>query len=255
MRLPEYKSALIDKGLSYFISVKLLILETIVSQRPCSNQEVPEKVSTTSIEAMIIKAQLRWNCHVTRMEESNRSKQRKDKEKEVEMKLFRLEEKISNDADENTFALYESVKNELITIANSKAKGTILRSKVRWHEEGEKSTKYFANMEKRNFNNRHITELESDDGVTTTVEKEILKQSATYYRNLYSKNANINNDETKYKDFYNISPDKKLSDVEKESLEGLLIKHECKKALDQLATGKIQSVDGLTSEFYKAFWD
>ena len=30
----EYKSTLIDKGLNYSISVKLLILETIVSQRP-----------------------------------------------------------------------------------------------------------------------------------------------------------------------------------------------------------------------------
>ena len=36
MRLREYKSTLIDKGLNYFISVKLLILEKIVSQRPCS---------------------------------------------------------------------------------------------------------------------------------------------------------------------------------------------------------------------------
>ena len=34
MRLRKYKSTLIDKGLYYFISVKLLILETIVSQRP-----------------------------------------------------------------------------------------------------------------------------------------------------------------------------------------------------------------------------
>ena len=32
-RLREYKSTLIDKGLNCFISVKLLILETIVSQR------------------------------------------------------------------------------------------------------------------------------------------------------------------------------------------------------------------------------
>ena len=36
MRLREYKSTLIDKGLNYFISVKLLILETIVFQRPWS---------------------------------------------------------------------------------------------------------------------------------------------------------------------------------------------------------------------------
>ena len=39
MRLREY-STLIDKGLDYFISVKLLILETIVSQRPWFNRIV-----------------------------------------------------------------------------------------------------------------------------------------------------------------------------------------------------------------------
>ena len=36
MRLREYKSTVIDKDLNYFISVKLLILETTVSQRPWS---------------------------------------------------------------------------------------------------------------------------------------------------------------------------------------------------------------------------
>ena len=34
MRLREYKPTLINKGLDYIISVKLLILEIIVSQRP-----------------------------------------------------------------------------------------------------------------------------------------------------------------------------------------------------------------------------
>ena len=39
-RLREYKSTLIDKGLNCFISVKLLILETIVSQRPWSDAKL-----------------------------------------------------------------------------------------------------------------------------------------------------------------------------------------------------------------------
>ena len=34
------------------------------------NQEVLERASTTSIEAIIIKAQLRWTGHVIRMDES-----------------------------------------------------------------------------------------------------------------------------------------------------------------------------------------
>ena len=39
MRLREYKSTLIGKGLNYFISAELLILETIVSQRPCLDRK------------------------------------------------------------------------------------------------------------------------------------------------------------------------------------------------------------------------
>ena len=39
----------------------------------------------------------------------------------------------------------------------NKAEGDILRRKARWHEEGEKSTKYFAILEKRNFESKHIT--------------------------------------------------------------------------------------------------
>ena len=51
MRLREYKSTLIEKGLNCFISVKLLILETIVSQRPwldlqaCRNSKVTQPES------------------------------------------------------------------------------------------------------------------------------------------------------------------------------------------------------------------
>ena len=43
---------------------------------------------------------------------------------------------------------------------------------------------------------------------------------------------------------------KKLSDIEKESLEGLLKEKECKIVLDQLAIKKSPGVDVLTSEFY-----
>ena len=42
MRLRDYKSTIIDKGLNYSSSVKLLILETIVSQRPCVQPRMPE---------------------------------------------------------------------------------------------------------------------------------------------------------------------------------------------------------------------
>jgi len=46
---------------------------------------------------------------------------------------------------------YEYLKNELKSLYEKKAEGAIFRHKVRWIEEGEKPTKYFFNMEKKNL--------------------------------------------------------------------------------------------------------
>ena len=37
-----------------------------------------------------------------------------------------------------------------------KTKGAILRSKVRWYEDGERNTRYFYNLEKRNYEKKTI---------------------------------------------------------------------------------------------------
>ena len=44
---------------------------------------------------------------------------------------------------------YNSVKQELEQIYNYITEGIILRTRTDWYEEGEKSTKYFLNLEKR----------------------------------------------------------------------------------------------------------
>ena len=64
------------------------------------------------------------------------------------------EEQISAEIRE-----YDNLKTELQRIYEAKGKGAILRSKVRWVEQGEKPTKYFFNLEKRNFNRKVITEI------------------------------------------------------------------------------------------------
>ena len=46
----------------------------------------------------------------------------------------------------------------------SRTKASILRSKARWYREGEKSTKYFLNLEKIRYNQRTIICLIKEDG-------------------------------------------------------------------------------------------
>ena len=93
----------------------------------------------------------------------HKEKQRRIRETELQKRLEVLENKINNcNTDEQLSAEieeYDNLKIELQRIYEAKGKGTIFRSKVRWVEQGEKPTKYFFNLEKRNFNRKVITEI------------------------------------------------------------------------------------------------
>jgi hypothetical protein len=54
-------------------------------------------------------------------------------------------------------------KHDLEEIRNKKIKGCFVRTKARWIEEGEKPTKYFLNLEKRNFVNKQMVRIVKND--------------------------------------------------------------------------------------------
>ena len=60
-----------------------------------------------------------------------------------------------------------------------------MRSKTDWHEHGEKSTKYFLNLEKRNKATSHIKKIIIDDLRETTGPEIIMFNLRTFYRTLY----------------------------------------------------------------------
>ena len=62
----------------------------------------------------------------------------------------------------------------------------MLRSKARWVECREKSTNYFLNLEKRNYNKKVITKLKTDCGDEITDPVGILNEQESLKRNLYS---------------------------------------------------------------------
>ena len=74
---------------------------------------------------------------------------------------------------------------------NKKIKGTVLRSKARWYENGEKDSSYFLNLEKRNFLRKKISKLKLSNGEETDDAKTILEEEKAFYKNLYS-TRNVN---------------------------------------------------------------
>ena len=66
---------------------------------------------------------------------------------QLEKKLKELESNLNSEANFNE---YTKCKKDLELIYERIAEGVKIRSKCQWYEEGEKSTKFFLNLEKKN---------------------------------------------------------------------------------------------------------
>ena len=69
---------------------------------------------------------------------------------------------------QNTLPEYEQIKRELKDIETEKIKGMIIRSRIQWHEEGERSTKFFLGLEKANAIKKTMRKLYLPNGNMTT---------------------------------------------------------------------------------------
>ena len=127
----------------------------------------------------------------------------------------------------------------------------MIRSGIRWHEQGEKNTKYVLNLKKRRFTKTHITRLKTVEERETTCENEILEMQRAFYENLYAK-APCNSDA--YNAFLQDPNLVKLDENELHELEQLLSTSECFNVLKQCAKNKCLGSDGLSVKFYLQFW-
>ena len=73
-------------------------------------------------------------------------------------------------------AVYEGAKTDLENLYNYIANGAMLRSKVHWYEEGEKCSKYFLSLEKRNKTSSCIRKLLTENGQEIADPEHIRKQ-------------------------------------------------------------------------------
>ena len=74
---------------------------------------------------------------------------------------------------------------ELDEIAVQRTKGSIIRSRARWYELGEKRNKYFFNFMRARCKKRHITKLKTPEGITAEDPKVILTVMKNFCNQLY----------------------------------------------------------------------
>ena len=74
-----------------------------------------------------------------------------------------------------------SFQNELNNLLENRTKGAINKSKARWVEHGEKNTKYFLNLRKRNKAKKAIHKIKCDRHTFITDQNAILTELVNYY--------------------------------------------------------------------------
>ena len=100
--------------------------------------------------------------------------ERKSKRISSENSVKQLEIKISTDSNEELLEQYNKAKNELEALYDYITEEIILHSKTDWYEQGEKSSKYFFNLEKRNKSKSHLRKILTSCGQKTSDQTEIL---------------------------------------------------------------------------------
>ena len=95
----------------------------------------------------------------TQIYSKEKARERRAKQRQLEKEVEKMEHSITEHCDLILLNQLETAKAELDELYNYITEGSILRSKVRWFEHGQKSSKYFLGLEKRNKSKTHVQKL------------------------------------------------------------------------------------------------
>ena len=117
----------------------------------------------------------------------------KKKESKTERQLIKdietLESQESNFASNST--LLPDKRADLERIRSKKLEGQMVRSRIQWLQEGEKPSKYFCNLESRNYVEKTIKKVTLNNGTVITDQTEILTEIQQYYSKLFANKDDI----------------------------------------------------------------
>ena len=125
------------------------------------------------------------------------------------------------------------------------------RLHIKDHLEGEKCTKYFFSLEKGRQANHCMPSLRSEDGEIVEDPQDLLREVRQFYQNLYSEESIVESD----LDLMLSKINKKVSPQAKQTCDAQLSLEDLTKSVKSMQSGKSPGIDGLTADFYKAFWD
>ena len=183
----------------------------------------------------------------------------KRKELELQDEIQRLDRQICDNQyfNQNLLDNYELAKKELKDMYDSKGKEAMFRSKARWVEQGEKPTKYFFNLEKKNYDRKIIKELKDENDKIITNFKDVNRRIEDRFSKILSSKIaeNENVQRLNFNQFVKDVEIPKLTNEEQTEMENDISTEEIKKVVTLFQKNKTPGDDGFSVEFYEAFID
>ncbi|KAK3094416.1 hypothetical protein FSP39_001524 [Pinctada imbricata] len=219
------------KDLEYVNLVKNCILECKQEYVPSSIikeriPEIPNNDIPFSIDDNLFLEMLLMKIRSKTLPYCAKKKREKNLEKEnLEKEIADLKKILNDNMDEAIATRFSNLNKQLESIRKRELEGLLIRTRSRWIEDGEKPTKYFCGLEKRNFINKTVTRIVKDDSKEITEQSEILKEIRTFYKNLYDNRDDSLDDVNLYQLLSEVEVPK-LSDDEKKLLDTPLTKDE-----------------------------
>ena len=185
---------------------------------------------------------------------SHRKKAMREKIDSAEKTIFQLTNKHDLSEQENDDL--NSAKNERDNLITEITGRNMFLSAVRWKQFGERGSKYFHNLKRRNIPNSTTKSLfltHSKDGDSFSEDvKDMLTECHTFFKEMYrAPNDSLQIDQSE-NIFANI---KRLNERENKLCEGILTEREIQTALHTLKNGASPGPSGFTVEFFKFFWE
>ena len=179
----------------------------------------------------------------------NETESMREKKLHLEKKLKLVEGKLNcNEAKDG----YNICKENLGVIYDEIANGIKIRSRCGWYELGEKSNKFFLNLQKYRASHNSIRKV-IHDAQEITDHKKVNNHIFSFYKKRSEERQQ--NDSKKLLEVLNDIPTSSLTGEQKKICEGKLTKKEIYQSLIIMESNKSPGNDGLTKEFYCSFWN
>lgn len=168
-------------------------------------------------------------------------------------KLKRLEQNLEDleSSDNIDVKKINEYKSKIKNAYEKQADAARIRSKVKWYEEGEQSSKFFFDLEKKNGTNKLWYRIKCDDGTFKDDIDSILKEQTKFYEKLFTTEGW----DRENGHFLIQNIENKLDETDKIILDKDLTLDEIRKSVFSLKKSKSPGEDGIIAEFYQKYWE